>query len=359
MAVPIARAIAFYLPQFHPVHENNVWWGEGFTEWTNTAKATSLFRGHYQPHIPANLGFYDLRVPETRVQQAFMAKEFGIEAFCYYHYWFAGKQLLQRPFEEVLSSAAPDFPFCLCWANETWSGIWHGEPKRVLIEQTYPGPIDHQAHFEALLPAFKDVRYVCVDGKPIFLIYKPLQITESKATLNMWRKMAQKTGLSGLHLVAVSNDIAIDFQSLGYDASVLVPRIAQHWVSRRNLLAYIRHRVNKIRNFPDIVDFETVSGKPIPENPTGIDVYPAVIHAWDNTPRSKKNGVAYVNSTPDLYRKALNLAVRSVSDKPFDHRLIFLKSWNEWAEGNHLEPDLKYGKSYLKVVRDVLHSTQN
>ena len=168
----LARAIALYLPQFHPIPENDEWWGKGFTEWTNMAKAKPMFRGHYQPHIPADLGFYDLRVPETRIAQAEMAKEYGIEAFCYYHYWFAGKRMLERPFAEVLESGEPDFPFCLCWANETWTGIWHGAPNRVLIEQTYPGFDDHQNHFDFLLRAFTDRRYVTVDGKPLFLIYQ-------------------------------------------------------------------------------------------------------------------------------------------------------------------------------------------
>ena len=169
---PAVRPIALYLPQFHPIPENDEWWGKGFTEWTNTAKAKPLFRGHYQPHAPADLGFYDLRVPETRIAQAEMAKEYGIEAFCYYHYWFAGKRVLERPFAEVLESGKPDFPFCLCWANETWTGIWHGAPNKVLIEQTYPGYDDHRNHFDFLLKAFTDRRYVTVDGKPLFLIFK-------------------------------------------------------------------------------------------------------------------------------------------------------------------------------------------
>ena len=165
------RLIAFYLPQFHPIPENDEWWGRGFTEWTNVAKAVPLFRGHYQPHFPADLGFYDLRVPEVREAQAAMAKAYGIEGFCYYHYWFGhGRRLLERPFNEVLSSGKPDFPFCLCWANDTWTGIWHGAPNKVLIEQRYPGVEDYKAHFYALLDAFRDPRYMTVDGKKIFII---------------------------------------------------------------------------------------------------------------------------------------------------------------------------------------------
>src|SRR5205809_7458559 len=174
---PDVRLIAFYLPQYHPIPENDQWWGPGFTEWTNTAKARPLFRGHYQPHVPADLGFYDLRQPETREAQAEMARAYGIEAFCYYHYWFGnGRRLLQRPFEEVVQLGQPDFPFCLCWANETWTGVWHGLSSHVLIEQTYPGKEDAARHFHTLLPAFLDRRYVTVDGKPLFLVHSPTEL---------------------------------------------------------------------------------------------------------------------------------------------------------------------------------------
>src|SRR4030066_949188 len=191
----LARVIALYLPQYPPIPENDEWWGRGFTEWTNTAKARTLFRGHYQPHVPADLGFYDLRVPETRIAQAEMAKEYGIEAFCYYHYWFAGKSLLERPFAEVLESGKPDFPFCLCWANQTWTGIWHGAPNRILIEQTYPGMEDHRRHFEALLPAFCDKRYLKVAGKPLFAIYNPMELPATPRVLELWRGLAANAGL--------------------------------------------------------------------------------------------------------------------------------------------------------------------
>ena len=190
-----ARLIAFYLPQFHPIPENDEWWGKGFTEWTNVAKARPMYRGHYQPHVPSDLGFYDLRVPETRKAQAELAGEYGIEAFCYYHYWFAGRRILERPFNEVLASGQPNFPFCLCWANETWTGVWYGESDRTLIEQTYPGPRDHEQHFAALLPAFRDRRHVLVDGKPLLVIFRPRQLPSPVETLSLWRSMAETLGL--------------------------------------------------------------------------------------------------------------------------------------------------------------------
>jgi len=200
-----ARVIAYYLPQYHPIPENDAWWGRGFTEWTNVAKARPLFRGHYQPHIPADLGFYDLRVPEVREAQAEMARAYGIEGFCYWHYWFAGKRLIERPFAEVLESGKPDFPFCLAWANQTWTGIWHGASDRVLIEQTYPGPDDHAAHFRALLPAFRDDRYLKVDGKPMFAILQPADLTAQ--VLPQWRDLATAAGLKGFHFVGIVKDI--------------------------------------------------------------------------------------------------------------------------------------------------------
>src|ERR1039457_4911938 len=174
------KLIAFNLPQFHPIPENDEWWGKGFTEWTNTAKAKPLFTGHYQPHVPADLGFYDLRLPESRKAQADMARAYGIEAFCYYHYWFAGKRLLERPVNEIIESGEPDFPFCLCWANDTWSGIWHGTPKHILVEQTYPGYDDYKAHFDYLLKAFSDRRYLTIDGKPLFVVYQPYHMPDPK-----------------------------------------------------------------------------------------------------------------------------------------------------------------------------------
>jgi len=219
-----ARVIAFYLPQFHPIPENDLWWGTGFTEWTNVAKAKPLFSGHYQPRIPADLGFYDLRVPETRLAQAEIAQAYGIEGFCYWHYWFAGEQLLERPFNDVLRTKEPKFPFCLAWANESWTGIWHGAPNRLLRAQTYPGFNDHQVHFYKLLQAFADARYMTVEGKPIFVIYRPESIPEVDRVAEFWRGLAIRSGLSGLHLVAYLH--AGEFlswrpQDHGFDAALV------------------------------------------------------------------------------------------------------------------------------------------
>ncbi len=356
------RSIAFYLPQYHPIPENDLWWGKGFTEWTNTAKALPLFKNHYQPHIPSDLGFYDLRVQETRIQQAELAHEYGIEGFCYYHYWFGGKRILERPFLEVLKSGQPEFPFCICWANESWTGIWHNAPNRILIEQNYPGDDDHFDHFIALLPAFNDKRYIRVDGKPIFLIYRPEKLPEPIKTTNLWRRLAKEHGLPGLYLIGMST---FDWNSResGFDAKVVYPYLkSRQWVSKRNIFSWLKNRYEIVRGLPTILDYEKIIDKYKKELDNSTDenifneiTYPCVINSFDNTPRSGKNGVVYQNSTPELFRKHLRDSASAIKKYPLNQRFLFLKSWNEWAEGNHLEPDLRYGHAWLKVVQEVFH----
>jgi lipopolysaccharide biosynthesis protein len=351
----MTRAIALYLPQFHPVPENDAWWGPGFTEWTNTAKAKPLFAGHYQPHVPADLGFYDLRVAETRQAQADLAARHGIEAFCYYHYWFAGRRILERPFAEVLASGAPKFPFCLCWANETWTGVWHGAPDRILIEQTYPGPADHAAHFAALRPAFADPRYLRVDGKPIFLLYKPEKLPDPVATLAQWRAMAAAAGLPGLHVVGMSARPEWDPAAHGFDAKVVLPLImTRGWVSRRRPLAWLRQQYEIFRRWPTRLPYAAFADTQMPRPVAGYEAYPCLVHGWDNTPRAGANGVMLTGATPKLFRRMLDAAVAVLRDRPPEHRLLFLKAWNEWAEGNHLEPDLADGHAYLREVAAAL-----
>lgn len=259
----MTRMIAFYLPQFHPIPENDEWWGKGFTEWTNTAKAKPMFPGHYQPHVPADLGFYDLRLPEARLAQAELARQYGIEAFCYYHYWFAGKRILDLPFNEVLESGQPNFPFCLCWGNQSWTGVWHGAPNRMLIEQTYPGMEDHRRHFEYLLRAFLDPRYIRVDGKPVFVVYSPKELPDSMAVTDLWRDLAVRAGLPGLFLVAEHKSPDWDPKNAGFDAVI-------------NVRLPPRRRDSEARpawNNP-VGKFETlVSGHPSPAHHTSIQIH--------------------------------------------------------------------------------------
>lgn len=352
------RLIAYYLPQFHPIPENDEWWGKGFTEWTNTAKAKPLFSGHYQPHIPADLGFYDLRLAESRNAQAAMANDFGIEGFCYYHYWFAGRQIIERPFNEVLKYGEPDYPFCLCWANQTWSGIWHGEPKRVLIEQTYPGLDDHRAHFNHLLKAFRDSRYIQVDGKPLFLIFRPFDLPDSRRVTDLWREMAIKEGLKGLHLVGLGpNHTNWNPSEHGFDALATSGLPAPRpWVSRKQPLKWLKRQIDIQLGRPTIYDYKTVSKSFIPPKRDSITNYPTIIPNWDNTPRSGLNGIVLHNSTPELFGQHLREAIKYSQESSDPNKLIFIKSWNEWAEGNHLEPDLKFGKQYLQVIRKEMQA---
>lgn len=345
-----ARIFAFYLPQFHPIPENNDWWGNGFTEWFNTAKAKPLFNGHHQPNIPTELGFYDLRLPEARAAQAAMAKKYGIEAFCYYHYWFAGKRLIERPFNEVLASGKPDFPFFLCWANQTWSGIWHGAPDRILIEQTYPGMEDHKKHFYELLKAFNDKRYVRVDGKPIFLIYRPLELPEIKKVTDYWRELALKEGLPGLHLVGVAHFESWNPVDYGLDA-VVDQRLPDKNKHISNTLPLLKLQALFGKKLPTIYDYKKIITTLVRTQMPNFESYPCVIPNWDNTPRSGVNGLVFTGVTIKLFQQQLDRAITRVKDLPENRKIIFLKAWNEWAEGNYVEPDLKYGLAFLEAIQ--------
>jgi hypothetical protein len=368
MSFSQARLISFYLPQFHPIPENDKWWGKGFTEWTNVTKAKPLFKGHYQPRLPADLGYYDLRLPEVREAQAELARNAGIEGFCYYHYWFGGKQLLAQPFNEVVSSGKPDFPFCLCWANQTWTGVWHGAPHRTLIEQRYLGREGHRRHFMALRDAFWDERYLRINDRPIFIIFRPREIPDVRALVDQWQELAVQNGLPGMHFIAhlFPEDLAWDFRSDNFDSCVVVNHLQG---SFRDLLARtkgypskksVRHLLwRRYRSFihkfgsqvwlyKDVVPF-LLDG--CQEQP---GAHPCVIPNWDNTPRSGAGGYVLHESTPELFRTHLRDALDLVKSRDPRERIVFIKSWNEWGEGNYLEPDQRFGHDYLNVIRQEL-----
>lgn len=352
------KVLALYLPQYHPIPENDKWYGRGFTEWTNVGKAKPLFRGHYQPQVPADLGYYDLRVPETRLAQAELACEFGVTGFCYWHYWFGnGRRLLERPFNEVLRSGEPDFPFCLGWANHSWKGIYNGvKTKESLIEQEYGGIEDYERHFYDVLPAFQDSRYVRIDDKPFFLIFSPLEIPDSRAFIDLWQELAIKNGLKGIHFVAHTyrpDDIE-KLLSLGYDA-VNVVRLFEY---QRIGLSLFRMALNKINReifkhgfwcqYKDAMKY--FSG----DEDRRENVYPTIVPNWDHSPRTGKFGGILKNSTPELFQKHVEKTISYVQDKSSEHRVVILKSWNEWAEGNYMEPDLKHGRGYLEALKRAL-----
>jgi lipopolysaccharide biosynthesis protein len=345
-----ARVIALYLPQFHPIPENDDWWGAGFTEWTNVARARPLFPGHDQPKLPGALGFYDLRLPETRAAQAELAGAHGIEAFCYWHYWFAGRRLLERPFEEVLHSGEPDFPFCLGWANQHWSTIWTGG-NRVLVAQTYPGPDDHRRHFETLLHAFNDPRYVRVDDRPLFFVYRPADLPDARAFADLWRRLAEDAGLPGLYLVGETKG-AWQAAGSGFDAELQIPL---YGAARRRLNGPVGARLERLRRRPRRVAYDTIAtAEPATEPGPRL---PVVLSNWDNTPRFGRRGFVLTGATPEAFGRKLGAAVDAVRGLPVDQRIVFIKSWNEWAEGNYLEPDRRHGTALLDEVAAVIRET--
>jgi len=351
-----ARAIAFYLPQFHPVAENDEWWGPGFTEWTNTAKARPLFRGHVQPTLPADLGFYDLRLPEAREAQSDLARRYGVEAFCYWHYWFgAGRRILERPFAEVLASGRPSVSFCLGWANQTWTGIWHGAKDKILVEQQYLGAADDQAHFDAIVAAFRDERYLRVDGRPVFYVFRPEDLPNAAEFVDRWQAMARAAGLEGLYLVAEISDrfgVGATYSRMGadgFDAGVY-----QRMPADAEGLNRFKMRLRrKLRGGPEVYPYSSS----LPAYPPGLDpklLQPGIYPNWDNTPRSGRGGIVLTGASPEKFRAQIRGAIDRVADRPADQRLIWIKSWNEWAEGNHLEPDLVHGRGWLQVLCEEL-----
>ena len=350
-----ARVIAFHLPQFHPTAENSEWWGPGFTEWTNVAKAKPLFPGHHQPRVPADLGFYDLRLPDARQAQAELARRYGIEGFCYYHYWFGGRRILERPVNAILESGEPDFPFCLCWANHSWNSAWQGT-NEMLIEQTYPGWDDHAAHFDWLLRAFRDRRYLKVDGKPIFAVYRPDDIPNVTDVMAFWRDRAAQAGLPGLHLIGISNrNERWDPRPRGLDASAMqaLPRHDGR-IPRRYLALKLKLALQGNKHQFTVWDYKSIRSILLRGNqPDWLD-YPVALPNWDNTPRSGMRGLVFHDATPELFREHFREAVSRVQGRPADERIVFLKAWNEWAEGNYVEPDQKWGHAWLQVIQEEL-----
>lgn len=379
-----ARVIALYLPQYYPIKENNEWWGKGFTEWTNVAKAKPLFKGHYQPRIPADFGFYDLRVPEVREEQAKLAKDAGIEGFCYYHYWFGGgKQLLERPFNEVLHSGKPDFPFCLCWANHTWkSSTWKRRKKfsndEILMKQNYLGEKDYVQHFFSLLEAFKDSRYIKVDGKPLFVIYDVISFKDVSKFIKIWRNLAKENGIGDFHFVGMTNntvsrnlwgngerqvfkttqagEIYNYVLNKGFDSVNSFGRFRAEAIYQNRFVFSLKKYLKERLGFPflDTLNYPTLMKNFFVKEDTWDNVYPTLFPQYDRSPRSGKKENICINSTPENFRLHMKEALFLIEKKSQEHKILFLKSWNEWGEGNYVEPDLKYGHEYLEVIKDLL-----
>jgi lipopolysaccharide biosynthesis protein len=366
------RAIAIHLPQFHPILENDEWWGKGFTEWTNVAKAKPKFPGHYQPHLPADLGFYDLRLPEARGAQAELAAEYGIYGFCYYHYWFNGRRLLERPVNEIWKSGKPDFPFCLCWANENWTRSWDGQNLAVLVEQHYTAE-DDLAHIRALIPMFHDRRYIRVMDRPLFAVYRASEMPDPKRTTELWRREAERAGLRGLFLVRVSSfdQERDDPRALGFDCAVDFQPNARILGSSRIHRRKWWHREKlgtRERWFREngLFDYAAFAESALNGWSGSYPRIPCVCPGWDNSPRRHARAQIILNSTPELYESWLRETVlrqREILEKiaqstyVVPESLIFINAWNEWGEGNHLEPCQKWGRAFLEATKRALETS--
>ena len=375
-----ARVIAFYLPQYHPVEANDKYWGKGFTEWRNVVTAKPLFRGHYQPKLPADLGFYDLRIPEVREKQAEYAREAGVEGFCYWHYWFGnGEQVLEGPLNEVVRLKSPNFPFCVGWANHSWkTTTWSknntGKEDVCIFEQKYLGKDDDILHFNSLLDVFKDERYIKVEGKLLFIIYDIKSFNNFTAFKKLWNELAIKNGLPGFYFVSHTSSIGqtnmknlSDLSSeaianinepigLGADGVDVVNMKYSEFMAKgvfHKLYATLMRRIVKNR-YVEKYNFENIIKHSVPVGVENLNVFPEIIDGNDRSPRAGRKAIVYYNVTPEVFYREAKMVIDSVQHKDFDHRLIFLNSWNEWGEGMYMEPDLKYGKGFIHALRKAL-----
>lgn len=364
------KFLAYYLPQFHPIPENDLWWGKGFTEWTNVAKAKPLFKDHYQPKIPADLGFYDLRLNEVKEKQAELAKEYGIDGFIYYQYHFGrGKMLLEKPAEDMLKDKRINIPFCFCWANETWKGIWHGvDNPDTLIEQEYGGEMDYMDYFNYLLPFFNDPRYIKVENKPMFHILRVEDIPDFDKFAKIFNSLAKEAGFDGVFLIStitLNNDLVLENNSLQGQVGLETFRRMRYsqntFFSPNSFLLKIELKIKKFigyfskigdRKRPLIFDYKKgVSSLNI--HFTNKKYIACVFPNWDNSPRSGKKSLIFKNANPVDWEEHLSKTVNELQKNPENPPFIFIKSWNEWAEGNYLEPDIKFGHGWLQAVKNV------
>lgn len=354
------RPLAFYLPQFHPIPENDAWWGKGFTEWRNVTKAKPRFAGHEQPHLPADLGYYDLRLAESRVAQAELAKAYGLHGFCYYHYWFNGRRILERPVNDLLSSGEPDFPFCLCWANENWTRRWDGQDDAVLLRQVY-SPEDDLLHFQELLRYFADRRYITVEGKPLFLVYRASNLPDAGGTVARWRRAAKDAGLPGIYLCNAES-MPIDkglTLTAGFDAAVefapdweCLPPPRNPWAV---LPGFLRKRIeNPFWSENVVFDYEGLRDRMLKKPTAPYLRYPGITPSWDNSARKARDAFICYNATPAAYEKWFGALLKRFHPPTPEENFVFINAWNEWAEGNHLEPSVRWGREYLEATRRAL-----
>lgn len=354
------KIFAFYLPQFHPIPENDEWWGKGFTEWTNVANAKPLFWGHEQPKVPADLGFYDLRLPESRAAQAELAKKYGIDAFCYYHYWFGnGKVLLNRPLEEVVASQQPDFPFFVCWANHAWTRkSWNtnaqGSKDVCLVDQEYLGLEDVEKQFYYLLPMFKDERYYKIDGRLCYVIYLVHDVPYIKEYCELFNRLAKQNGLPEFYFISnVSDEDELAFPANQYMDAVMLGTLDTLVGSlfKRKVLK----RLSRILHIPcRVISYEKAASRMLCDSHKKNNVIPIITPNWDHSPRSSYNALIFKGSTPELWKDLVKRTLKMVQQKPESDQIIMIRAWNEWGEGNYLEPDMKWGRGYLEALKEAI-----
>lgn len=343
-----ATVVAFYLPQFHPIPENDVWWGDGFTEWHNVTRALPQFEGHAQPRLPGELGFYDLRLSDAMRRQMQLAREYGIGAFCSYFYWFAGTTLLERPLQQWLSDPTLELPMCLCWANENWSRRWDGRADDILIGQRHSAD-DDLAFIEYIAPYLADPRYLRVDGKPLLLVYRPGLLPDPKATALRWRTWCRANGIGDIQLAYVQSFDRVDPRSIGFDAAVEFP-------PNNTTLAPITARQHLLNPdySGDVHDWRELSRQSIAQPDPAYPRYPGVNPGWDNEPRRSGRGRVFAHASPRGYRDWLRYAIGVARRRFPSQPLVFVNAWNEWAEGAVLEPDTQLGHAWLDATRQAL-----
>ncbi len=367
---PALRAVAFYLPQYHPVPENDRFWGAGFTEWRNVVRARPRFAGHAQPHLPADLGFYDLRLAETRAAQAALARTAGLSGFCYYHYWFSGRRVLHAPFDAVLASGAPDFPFMLCWANENWTRAWDGGAREVLLAQSYSDD-DTRAHARHLAPAFADPRYIRVGGRPAFAVYNADDLPDPARWCDIFRETLLAEGIAP-YLIRVERYLDRDIRppaDLGFDAALEFQPFSRNFrrwqttrpdlesAPARRIAERLRREARRFRRLDTHHDMDAFVAFDTAQAPPPYPHFPGVCPAWDNSARRPPGqAIIFRNTCPDLFRDWVAAKVRAHA--PMDEApLLFVNAWNEWAEGNHLEPCLAEGHGWLDALRAGLETS--
>ena len=342
------KLIAFYLPQYHPIPENNRWWGAGFTEWTNVAKARPQFVGHYQPHVPGELGFYDLRLIDTIRQQAELANHYGVHGFCFYFYWFNGKRLLERPIEIFLENKDISINFCFCWANENWTRRWDGAEHDVLMHQDYSAEDDIEFIKEAS-KAFSDPRYIRIGNLPVLLIYRAANFPNIRKTASRWRSFMLEAGYEGIYLISAESFERINPDMNGLDAAVEFPPHQTHLPRVTSGLNIINAAYSG-----EVYDYSELPESFGKKEASDYELFKTVMPSWDNEPRKPGKGFSFINATPPNYAKWLDNAIKITLKKPPEKRLLFINAWNEWGEGTHLEPDLWNGYAYLQATADQL-----